>query len=169
MLCRSVTFALAAPAVLAAVTGGCASASERWVQSAYAGISYPSLYNVVATTIAAEGFPMTGPEAQGGQIESGWVYGTSQRVVRGPSRRRAVAEIRLLPDDRLLVRLRVVEEVVRRGGMSAVNVRASEDWEPYEDNFDDAEYLMARVAALLDEKRVASPASGAGDDAGARP
>jgi hypothetical protein len=144
--------------LLASLATACSSVKEHWVESTYGNITFPSLYNVVLTTVDAEGYPVRNRNPGEGRIESEWVYGTSQRVVRGPSRRKVIAEIEPQPGDLLLVRLRVAEEVVRKGGMTAVNVRESEDWEPFEDNFDDAEYLMAKVAALLNENRVTLPA-----------
>ena len=132
------------------LTAACASTKERWAETRAHDISYPVLYNVVLSTIDAEGFTVRKREPQKGRIESDWVYGTSQRLVRGPSRRKVFAVIE--PVDRRVFRVavRVAEEVIRKGGLLATHVRASEDWEEYDDNFDDAEYLMAKIAALIE-------------------
>ena len=132
---------------------GCNVLNERWAEARFEGISYPSLYGVVLSTMDAEGYVVREREPSAASLESDWVYGTSLRQVRGPSRRRAHAEIKPVGQDQWLVRVRVEEQVVRKGGMLATNVRESENWEDYEDNFDDAEYLMAKVAALLDAHR----------------
>ena len=55
----------------------------------------------------------------------------------------------LAPRDDFRVALRVAEEVIRKGGLLATNVRAWDDWEEFDDNFDDAEYLMAKIQALV--------------------
>ena len=132
---------------------GCTSGSERWAEARFEGISYPSLYGVVLSTFDAEGYPVRERDPSVANMKSDWVYGTSMRMVRGPSRRRAHAELRSVAEGQWLVRVRVEEEVVRKGGMMATNVRESENWEPFDDNFDDAEYLMAKIAALLDAHR----------------
>ena len=132
---------------------GCATVGERWAEAGFQDISYPSLYGVVLSTFDAEGFVCRDRDGQAAELNSDWVYGTSMRVVRGPSRRRAHAEIKAVGEGKWLVRIRVEEQVVRKGGMLATNVRESENWEDYDDNFDDAEYLMAKVAALLDAHR----------------
>jgi hypothetical protein len=53
-----------------------------------------------------------------------------------------------------VVRLRVAEEVIRKGGFLNRNVRESDDWEEYRDNFEDAELLAEKVRALLAEHHV---------------
>jgi len=130
-------------------SAGCSATKERWAETTVHDVSYPVLYNLVLSTVDSEGFPVRRREPQAGRIESEWVYGTSQRLVRGPSRRKAFAVIEPLKDDDFRVAVRVAEEVIRKGGMLATNVRESEDWEEYDDNFDDAEYLMAKIAALI--------------------
>jgi len=139
--------ALLGPALLA--TAGCTSTPERWAETHVNDVTYSVLYNLVLTTVDAEGFTVRKREPQSGRIESDWVYGTSQRSVRGPSRRKVFAVIEPLEDDDFRVALRVAEEVIRKGGLLATNVRASDDWEEFDDNFDDAEYLMAKISALI--------------------
>ncbi len=141
------------PLLAALLLAGCSALEERWAEARFAGISYPALYGVVLTTVDADGFAVRDRNPQTAAIHSEWVYGTSQSVVRGPSRRRVHALIEPVEGDAFMVRLRVEEEVVRKGGMLATNVRESENWEPFEDNFDEAEYLMAKIAALLDAHR----------------
>ena len=128
---------------------GCTAGGERWAEAHFEGISYPSLYGVVLSTFDAEGYPVRERDPSVADLQSDWVYGTSMRMVRGPSRRRARAELRSAGEGQWLVRVRVQEEVVRKGGMLATNVRESENWEEFEDNFDDAEYLMAKISALI--------------------
>ena len=139
--------ALLAPLLL--LSAGCSATKERWAETRVDDVSYSVLYNLVLTTIDAEGFTVRKREPQSGRIESDWIYGTSQRIVRGPSRRKVFALIEPLEGDDFRVALRVAEEVIRKGGMLATNVRASEDWEEFDDNFDDAEYLMAKISALV--------------------
>jgi hypothetical protein len=149
--------ATARPAALAAVLArlafaplaGCATQVERWAEGSFDGVTYSVLYNVVLTTVDAEGFAVRHRNPQQGVFESDWIYGTSQRVVRGPSRRKVYARIQAEDGGSFLVRLRVAEEVIRKGGMMAVNVRESEDWETFDDNYEDAEFLMAKLVALI--------------------
>jgi len=141
------------PWLVLLLLAGCASVNERWAEARFEGISYPSLYGVVLSTFDAEGYSVRERDPSAATLESDWVYGTSMRVVRGPSRRRAHAELKSVSEGQWLVRVRVEEEVVRKGGMLATNVRESENWEDFEDNFDDAEYLMAKIAALLEAHR----------------
>jgi hypothetical protein len=148
------------------VLSACASIEERWAEAHFVGISYPTLYNQVLTTVDSEGFVVRHRFPEAGRLESDWIYGTSQRRVRGPSRRKVFAVIE--PDERpdgFVVRLRVAEEVVRKGGLLATNVRASEDWEPFDDNFDDAELLMAKLVALVN---AAAEERGPPDEEGGR-
>jgi hypothetical protein len=150
----------------AAWLAGCASNRERWAEGSFANVSYPVLYNVALTTVDAEGFVVRYRNPQQGEFESDWIYGTSQRVVRGPSRRKVYVRIQPEEGDRYLVRLRVAEEIVRKGGMMAVNVRESEDWEEFDDNYEDAEYLMAKLVALIRaEGKPLPPAKSAGEGA----
>jgi uncharacterized lipoprotein len=133
---------------------GCTSFEERWASATFDGLSYPALFGQVVTTIETEGFGISNTDAQTAKVDSDWVYGTSMREVRGPSRRRAHAVIEPLAAERSFrVRIRVEEEVIRKGGMLATNVRESKDWESYEDNYDDADYLVAKLAAQLEVHR----------------
>jgi uncharacterized lipoprotein len=146
--------ALLLPLLLAALAG-CSTTDERWAEASYEHLSYASLYNVVLTTIDAEGYPVTIRDPQRGTVETDWVYGQSNTVVRGPARRKVYATITPLDGaDGYRVRLRVAEEVIPRGGLLATHPRASDDWKPFDDNFDIAEYLMAKIAALLVGNRV---------------
>jgi len=131
------------------LSAGCSSTPERWAETTVSDVGYSNLYNLVLSTIDAEGFTARKREPQTGHIESDWVYGTSQRLVRGPSRRKVFAVIEPLEGDSFRVAVRVAEEVIRKGGLLATHVRESEDWEEYDDNFDDAEYLMAKISALV--------------------
>jgi uncharacterized lipoprotein len=135
--------------LLLLLAAGCSTTQERWAETRVNGVGYSNLYNLVLSTIDAEGFTARKREPQTGHIESDWVYGTSQRMVRGPSRRKVFAVIEPLEGGDFRVAVRVAEEVIRKGGLLATNVRASEDWEEYDDNFDDAEYLMAKISALI--------------------
>ncbi|MBM3985040.1 MAG: hypothetical protein FJ296_05020 [Planctomycetes bacterium] len=131
----------------------CSTLRERWAEASFQDISYPSLYAVVLSTVDAEGYAVIQRDPQSAELHSEWIYGTSRTVVRGPSRRRVHAEMEPVGEKGWRVRLRVEEQVVRKGGMLATNVRESENWEEFEDNFDDAEYLMAKIAVLLREHR----------------
>jgi hypothetical protein len=131
----------------------CSALTERWAEATFHDLSYPSLYAVVLSTVDAEGYAVTQRDPQTAELHSDWIYGTSRSVVRGPSRRRVHARMEPAGEGAWRVRLRVEEQVIRKGGMLATNVRESENWEEFEDNFDDAEYLMAKIAALLREHR----------------
>jgi len=143
---------------LALLCCSCASSKERWAEAAYMNISFQNLYGLVQTTIDAEGYPARVRDVRTGRIETDWVYGNSNSIVRGPARRKVIARIEPLPEgeDGYLVRLRVAEEVIPRGGLLAMNPRESDDWESYQDNFDTAEYIMAKIAALLSDNRVSA-------------
>lgn len=154
---RAWMLALLAPLLLAV---GCNTFQERWAETRVDDVSYSVLYNLVLSTVDAEGYIVRRREPQSGLIESDWVYGTSQRVVRGPSRRKVFAVIEPLEGESYRVALRVAEEVIRKGGLLATNVRNSDDWEEYDDNFDDAEFLMAKISALIKAGQM-EPAGGA--------
>lgn len=132
---------------------GCSSVNERWASATFEGISYLNLYGSMTTTVAAEGFDVSVADAQSARLDSEWTYGTSQRMVRGPSRRRVHGMIESAGPDIWTVRIRVEEEIIRKAGMLATEVRDSKDWESFEDNYDDAEYLMAKLSALLEAYR----------------
>lgn len=137
------------PLLALLLLAGCASFDERWAEARFEGVSYPSVYGVVVATVSSEGFAVPERDPQTGEVHSDWVYGTSRSVVRGPSRRRVHATIRPEGDAACRVRLRVEEQVIRQGGLLATNVRESDNWEDWEDNFDDAEFLLAKMSALL--------------------
>jgi hypothetical protein len=132
---------------------GCSSVNARWASAQFTGISYGALFGAVTTSIAGAGFAVGDADAQSAHVDTDWVYGTSQRVVRGPSRRRVHAVIEPVADRTFNVRMRVEEEVIRKGGMLATEIRESKDWESFEDNYDDAEFMMAKLAALLEVYR----------------
>ncbi len=139
------------PLLLLALLAGCSSLNERWAEATFRDLSYPSLYAVVLATVDAEGFAVRERDPQTAELHSDWIYGSSRSVVRGPARRRVHAALQPAGKDAWRVRLRVEEQVIRKGGMLATNVRESENWEDFEDNFDDAEFLVAKIAALLRE------------------
>lgn len=117
-------------------------------------ISYDALFSVVATTIDGEGFPVRRRNTVTGEIETDWVYGTSLREVRGPSRRKVYARVEI--DEAtggFVVKLRVAEEVLRKQGELATHIRNMRGWEKYGDNWDDAAFLMAKLGALLHDYR----------------
>lgn len=139
-----------APVLAIALLAGCASGPPpRWVEVDFDDISYAALYQVVSTTVSAEGFGLGASDPGAGRLETDWAYGTSMREVRGPSRRKVVAEFSAL-DEGWLVRMRVREEVLRKQGLLAHNIRDRDDWETWHDNLDDAEFLAAKLKALLD-------------------
>jgi hypothetical protein len=146
---------LALVALASLLATGCSTTQERWAEAAYENLSFSSLYNVVVTTVHTEGYPVVKRDPGAGTIESDWVYGLSNSVVRGPARRKVFAEIEPLDGvDGYRVRLRVSEEVIPKGGLLATNPRASEGWEEWDDNFDIAEYLMTKIETLLLGNRV---------------
>lgn len=146
--------ACAAAAVLLLGALACAGPSERWAEVRFQDLSFTSLYTVVVDLLDAEGFDVRSRDPDTGTIESSWLYGTSRREVRGPSRRKALVRIEPGPNDSWIVRVRVAEEVVRKAGLLATRVRESDDWEAIGDNFEDAEYLAAKMRALLIDKQV---------------
>lgn len=153
------------PLVLAALLSmtGCVSVgspTERWVEQHFDEFSYGTLFNVVLTTVDAEGFPARVRNPDAGEIESDWVYGTSVRKLRGPSRRKAIVRISSVDgaEGVYLVRLRVAEEVLRKGGLLAAGPqRAKEDdWESFQDNVENAEFLMQKIVRLVAQTERAS-------------
>ena len=145
------------PLLAVLLLAACSSVREQWAEATLTSISYPALYGVVLSTVDSRGFPVRERDPHTGEIHSEWVYGQSRAAVRGPARQRVHASIEPQPGDAFLLRLRVEQEVVRKGGMLATNVRESENWEPYEDNFDEAEILMGKIAALLAANRSREP------------
>lgn len=143
----------------------CAGTGERWAEVRFTDISYPNLYRSVADVLASEGFPSAVEDTSSGTLESEWQYGTSVREVRGPSRRKVhvlIEEAEPPPEGaeitgpvaQWVVRLRVAEEIIRKGGILARNIRQSDDWEEYRDKFEDAELLAEKIRALLAEHHV---------------
>ena len=62
------------------------------------------------------------------------------------------------------VRLRVKEEVLRKQGLLATQVRENEEWEIYEDNLEEAEFLMAKLKALIPSSAASVQDEGDDDD-----
>lgn len=151
--------------LVALALAGCSGPRERWAAFELQGLTFANLYLSVLDVLGAEGFPVKARDPGLGTIESEWLYGTAVREVFGPSRRRALVRIAPSPtrEGAFELRIRVAEEVIRKGGLRATRIRESGDWEPWDDNFDDAEYLAAKIRALLSEHvvTVAVDASGA--------
>ncbi|MED5330946.1 MAG: hypothetical protein VX916_06605 [Planctomycetota bacterium] len=135
-----------------------------WVTRDFKDIGYSSLFGVVSTTINSEGFRGGVTDPGRGRLESGWRYGDSQRKIRGPSRRKVIVEIDLLTSRSHRVRLRVKEEVLRKQGLLATQVRENEEWEIYEDNLEEAEFLMAKLKALIPSSAASVQDEGDDDD-----
>ena len=132
------------------VLAACASSpTDRWVERRFESLSNGAMYNLVLVSIDAEGYAPRVRNPDTGEIESIWVMGLSNRVVRGPTRRRVHALVRPHEEGGQLVRLRVETQIIRKGGLLAVNVRESEDWEAVPDDVDAAELLLAKIAALV--------------------
>ena len=134
--------------------GACAVRPERWAVMNLERLSYSNLYQQVADALDGSGYRVMKQDISSGRVETDWQYGPSVREVRGPSRRRAIAQVNALDDGLFEVRVRVLEQVIRKGGTLARHIRESDDWEDWKDDYDEAEYLIARLGALLSEYRV---------------
>lgn len=131
-----------------ALLPGCAGPPPLWAELDFERIGYGNLYVSIVDLLEVEGYVVASRNPDSGVIETEWLIGPSIREVRGPSRRKAVVEVEPT-GERLHVRLRVREQVIRKAGMGATNLRFNDDWEDYRDNWDDAEYLAAKLRALL--------------------
>ena len=144
-----------APWLLAAAAlllPGCASNTERWAEVSVYELGYQNLYHAILDLLEVEGFHVVRRDPREGTIESEWLLGISRREVRGQSRRRCHVDIEAKGEGEYVVRIRVEEQVVRKAGLLGNAARFDEDdWEPFPDNFDDAEYLVYKVRALLSE------------------
>ncbi len=142
---------LLALAVLVPVLGACASVQHRWAEVTIHELSYQNIYSSVLDMLELEGFGVSRRLPDEGRIETEWFTGDSRREFRGPSRRRVHVEIRRKErDDGYVVRMRVQEQVVPKGGTLGGGQRFREsDWEDFPDSFEDAEYMAAKLRALL--------------------
>jgi hypothetical protein len=146
---------LATLLLLASAT--CAGAEHRWAEVRFHDITFTNLYHAVADMLDAEGYAVGVRNPGQGMIESEWQYGISLREIRGPARRKVFAHIEAGGAEQpgqWVVRVRVAEEVIVKGGMMATDVRHSDDWEEHGDNYDEAELLAAKIRALLADKAV---------------
>ena len=132
----------------------CSTTPERWAVLNFERLSYSNLYQQVADALDGSGYRVLKQDPGSGRIETDWEVGPSLQEVRGPSRRKVVARVNALDDGRYEVRVRVAEQVIRKGGTLAREIRSSTDWEDWKDNYEEAEYLLARLGALLQEYRV---------------
>ncbi|MFT7462942.1 MAG: hypothetical protein ACI9EF_001284 [Pseudohongiellaceae bacterium] len=131
---------------------GCIGTPPLWAEMNFNGLAYDNLWVAVIDLLDTEGFHVQAGDPGSGAIESEWLYGTSVREVRGPSRRKAMIEIsQSLVTPGWVVRLRVREEVIRKGGLRATQVRDSADWEEWHDNWDETEFLAAKIRARLSD------------------
>lgn len=132
------------------LTTSCASNKERWAEISMQELSYQNLFASVLDMLELEGYLVHMQLPDTGEIDTDWLRGISRREVRGPSRRKAHIEIKPLEGPRqFVVRIRVEEEIIRKGGMLARENAKESEWEPFPDNFEDAEYLAAKLRALL--------------------
>ena len=133
-------------------TSGCASTTQRWAEVNMQDVSYQNLYASVLDMLEMEGYFVRKRLPDLGEIETEWLRGISRREVRGPSRSRVHVDInRAEGRRRYVVRMRVEEQIVRKGGMLSAGEHRESDWESFPDNFEDAEYLAAKLRALLSE------------------
>lgn len=121
---------------------------HRWARTEFEGLSYTSVYSLVATTLDSEGWDVRERDIESGTLVTDWRHGPSHREFRGPTRLKVHAEIEPY-DGGCRVGLRVQSEVLAKGGVLAYNPRESDDWEPVDDDFDRAEVLLARVRSLV--------------------
>jgi len=136
---------------------GCAASKERWADVGIEGLSFQNLYHSLIDLMEVEGFHVLHRNPGAGTFLTEWLPGISRREVRGPSRRRVHVRIEEIEDDTsteedegaYLVNLRVEEQIIRKGGMLNTGMRPNDDWEAFPDNFDDAEYLVAKIRAML--------------------
>lgn len=139
-------------AFVALLTAGCASSKERWAEVRMQELSFQNLYSSVLDMLELEGYSVHMRLPDTGEIETAWLNGISKREVRGPSRRKVHVVIEPEEGPRLfVVRMRVEEQIIRKGGMLASGTNQDDDWEAFPDNFEDAEYLAAKLRALLSE------------------
>jgi hypothetical protein len=136
-------------ALVVATSLGCElTPPAAWASMTFPDVTYSDMFSVVLTTLNGEGYVAVKRDPETGTIETDWLYGQSQAKVRGPSRRRVV--IHIDPEGpNQVVRLRVVEEVIWKAGMRATNLRESDEWEIADDNFEEAEFLLARVRGVM--------------------
>jgi hypothetical protein len=144
---------LALPLALAlGFTTGCATTTQRWAEVNMQELGYQNLYASVLDMLEMEGYSVHKRLPDLGEIETEWLRGISRREVRGPSRSRVHVDINRAEGRRhYVVRIRVEEQIVRKGGMLSTGDHRESDWEPFPDNFEDAEYLAAKLRALLSE------------------
>ncbi len=138
--------------LLSGVLGGCAAMPEaRWVERRFGDIGYQSLYTVVLASLDDAGYLVRSRDPDAGRVETDWAYGMSQQEVRGPSRRKVVVELDDEAADWYMLRLRVPQQVVRKGGLLAKGVRNIPDdkWEGYGDDEMEAQLLMAKIQSIL--------------------
>lgn len=132
----------------------CSTTPERWAVLTFERLSYQNLFEQVADTIDGSGYRIAKLDPSAGTLESDWQYGQAVREIRGPARRKVHAQLIAAKDGSFVVRVRVQEEVIRRGGLLATQIRQSEDWEEWKDDYDEAAYIAARLGALLQDYRV---------------
>ena len=138
-------------ALATAVLPACASAREKWAHVPLQGLSYQNLYHAIIDLLEVEGVHVRIRNPGIGTVTSEWQQALSRREVRGPSRRKVHVKIVSDPDvdGAYTVSLRVEEQIIRKGGLLSSGVRQDDDWEAFPDNYEDAEYFVAKIRALL--------------------
>lgn len=151
--CRPLSLILfLAMAVMLASTVGCASNKERWAEVQMQEISYQNLYSSILDMLELEGYVVHMGLPDSGTVETEWLRGISRREVRGPSRRKVHVELKSAEAARqYMVRMRVEEQIIRKGGLLSSGTPPETAWEAFPDNFEDAEYLAAKLRALLSD------------------
>lgn len=160
--------------IVLALCVACSGTRESWAELRFEGIGFGNLFRSVSDLLGAEGYPVWREDPVAGRIETEWKYGESVHEVRGPSRSKVFAHVAPgfvekegePPRPVWVVRVRVAEEVIRKGGMLARNERESSAWEEYRDNFERAEFLAEKIRTLLADQHVSVRTDG---DAGASP
>jgi hypothetical protein len=136
----------------------------QWVERRYRGVSADTVLRLAETAVR-DRYPLREVDLYRGQLETGWVYGLySERTHQGLRQRvlvRAAAD-----GEEMLVRLRVQQEVSESAGRMVSSDPG--DWEPYDDDAQEAKRLLTKLHILLRDVAETPPDPAAGTSAGAQ-
>lgn len=130
----------------------------KWSERRYTDVSVSAVLQLLQTVVEGR-YPPQSIDMNEGTFESGWIYGAYSEVTHQALRQRVKAETDV-EDGIVTVFLRVQQETSQAAGRMAL--RDVDDWEPTDDDEEEAHRLMTRLHILLRDvaKPVAMPPDG---------
>jgi hypothetical protein len=152
---RALFRAGAGAVLVAALLPGCGIFRElgvggddpQWLERKYEGVSSSTVLQL-AETVIRDRYPPGALDLYRGTLDTGWIYGRYAQVTHQALRQRVRVETEV-DGKSVLVRLRVQQETSESAGRVVEDDPG--DWEPCDDDAQEAKLLLTRLNILMKE------------------